>query len=114
MDRPKYLMAKAARYQKNEKGVPSNSEDVIDKHAQAVEWFVEEHVGHNKKTGEMGKMYFNKTLNDFIGFDINKRTKYDRTIAAGYALLGAQRVQVKKKKIDVEEHKWFRTYKYNA
>ena len=119
MDRPDYLMAKSARYQKKEKGVPSNSEDVLDKHAQAIEWFVEEHVGRNNNPnsanyGEMGKMYFDRTLNDLIGFDITKRTKYDLSIALGYALLGAQKVHKVAKKMEVKEVQWFREYKYNA
>lgn len=119
MDRPKFLQAKSARYQKNDKGVPSNSEDVIDKHAQAIEWFVEEHVGLNQNPnssnyGQMGKMYFDKTLNDLIGFDITKRTKYDRTIALGYALLGAQKVhKVKQQDMEINDVKWFREYKTN-
>ena len=38
-------------------------------------------------------MYFNKTLEDWIGFKIDKRTKFDLTISSGLALL-----QHKKKK----------------
>jgi hypothetical protein len=39
----------------------------------------------------MGKMYFDKTLEDWIGFRIDKRTKYDLTISSGLALLAAQK-----------------------
>ena len=42
-------------------------------------------------------MYFNRTLEDWIGFKIDKRTKFDLTISSGLALLAAQKVKVEKK-----------------
>ena len=62
------------------------------------EAYVEEHVGINSETGEMGRMYFQRTLEDWIGYKIDNRTKYDLTISSGLALLGAQKTKVKKKR----------------
>ena len=59
----------------------------------------------------MGRMYFNRTLEDWIGFDIRNRTKFDLTISAGLALLGAQKVKLKKKVTNFNEKKFFRRYK---
>ena len=50
----------------------------------------------NYETGEIGNMYFNKTMEDWIGFKIDKRTKFDLTISSGLALLGAQKSKEKK------------------
>jgi len=36
-------------------------------------------------------MYFNRTLNDWAGFDITKRTKYDATISSGLAVMACNR-----------------------
>ena len=36
-------------------------------------------------------MYFNRTLNDWAKFDINKRTKFDATISSGLAIMACNR-----------------------
>ena len=56
-------------------------------------------------------MYFNRTLEDWIGFKINDRTKFDLTISAGLALLAAQKSKIKKKAVKFDEKKFFRRYK---
>ena len=111
MDRPRHLLAaNSSTIKSKTKGIPSNSQDVIQAHAQAIESYIHNHVGINRETGEMGKMYFNKTLEDWIGYKIDKRTKFDLTISSGLALLAAQKVK-KKKKQDFTERKFFRRYK---
>ena len=55
-------------------------------------------MGENSETDEMGKMYFNRTLEDWIGYKISNRTKFDLTISSGLALLAAQKVKKEKKK----------------
>jgi hypothetical protein len=62
----------------------------------------------------MGAMYFNRTLEDWIGFKVDDRTKYDLSISSGLALLGAQKVKQEVKKSDFTDKKFFRTYKFNA
>ena len=90
MDRPQHLKSANAKINVKTKGIPSNSQDVIQAHAQSIEQYIYDHVGVNGNTGDMGKMYFNRTLEDWIGFKINDRTKFDLTISSGLALLAAQ------------------------
>jgi hypothetical protein len=111
MDRPKHLIAANTNVKVKTKGIPSNSQDVIQSHAQAIEAYIHEHVGVNRESGEMGKMYFNTTLEDWIGYDINNRTKYDLTISSGLALLAAQKVKVIKRDSNFDEKVFFRRYK---
>ena len=110
MKRPEHLKSPNAATNTKTRGIPSNSQDVIQAHAHAIEAFVEEHVGINSQTGEMGKMYFERTLEDWIGYKIDNRTKYDLTISSGLALLGAQKKKIEKKKSSFNEKKFFRRY----
>jgi hypothetical protein len=111
MDRPAHLASSSAKVSVKTKGIPSNSQDVIQAHAHAIEAYIHDHVGNNRETGAMGRMYFDRTLEDWIGFKINDRTKFDLTISSGLALLAAQKIKPKKKKSNFEELKFFRTYK---
>ena len=43
------------------------------------------------KDNTHGNMYFNKTLNDWSGFDINRRTKFDASISSGLAIMACNR-----------------------
>jgi len=110
MDRPAHLRTPNSRVNVKTKGIPSNSQDVIQSHAQAIEAYIHEHVGENYDSGDYGKMYFNRTLEDWIGFKINDRTKYDLTISSGLALLAAQKVK-QKPKSNFAEKTFFRRYK---
>ena len=56
-------------------------------------------------------MYFNRTLEDWIGYQINNRTKFDLTISSGLALLAAQKVKRKIKPADFNDKKFFRRFK---
>jgi hypothetical protein len=56
-------------------------------------------------------MYFNKTLEDWIGYKIDKRTKFDLTISSGLALLAAQKFKPKKEPARFDERKFFRRHK---
>jgi hypothetical protein len=110
MDRPRHLMSSSSHVNVKTKGIPSNSQDVIQSHAQAIEKYIHESVGVNHETGEVGNMYFNRTLEDWIGFKIDKRTKFDLTISSGLALLAAQK-EKEKPKADFNEKVFFRKYK---
>ena len=59
----------------------------------------------------MGKMMFSRTLEDWIGYKIDKRTKFDLTISSGLALLAAQKAKKEKPKAAFNDKKFFRTYK---
>jgi hypothetical protein len=106
MDRPEHLKS-TARVTVKTKGIPSNSQDVIQAHAQAIESYIHEYVGMDDN-GNYQPMYFNRTLEDWINFRIDNRTQYDLTISSGLALLAAQRVKKKKVKKDNIDKTFFR------
>jgi ribosomal protein S3AE len=113
MNRPDHLKPPGSSSNVRTKGIPSNSQDVIHAHAQAIEQYIFEHVGE-RADGSVGNMYFNRTLEDWIGYRIDKRTKFDLTISSGLALLAAQKVKVEKKVSNFDDKKFFRRYKPNA
>jgi len=110
MNRPSHLSSPNAKVNVKTKGIPSNSQEVIQAHAHAIEAYIHDHVGINRDSGEYGKMYFNRTLEDWIGFKIDNRTKFDLSISSGLALLGAQKAKAKPK-AKFDERKFFRRYK---
>lgn len=108
MDRPAHLASTSAKVNVKTKGIPSNSQDVIQAHAQAIEAYIHDHVGIHNETGNFGRMYFNRTLEDWINFKIDDRTKFDLTISSGLALLGAQKQVKEVKKTNFNEKVFFR------
>jgi len=114
MDRPNHLKNNSSSSNVRTKGIPSNSQDVIQAHAHAIEAYIHDHVGINPEDGEMGKMLFNRTLEDWIGYKIDKRTKFDLTISSGLALLAAQKEKKEKPRSDFSEKQFFRTHKPKA
>jgi len=92
-------------------GMPSNSADVISMHATAIETYVEKYVGFYsqgddlypvREENEIGSMPFSRTLRDWSKFNIADRTKFDISIASGYALVGVNR---KSYKMDLPQNK---------
>ena len=108
MDRPAHLGSGTMHVKVKTKGIPSNSQDIIQAHAQAIEAFIHDYVGLNNNTGEYGKMYLNRTLEDWINFKIDDRTKYDLSISSGLALLAAQKQVKEKLKSDFDSKVFFR------
>jgi hypothetical protein len=90
MNRPDKLWNKLSTTEKEIGGIPNSSEDIKQAHAAAVEMYIQQHVGH-LQDGVYGNIYFNKTLNDWARFDINKRTKFDATISSGLAVMACNR-----------------------
>ena len=111
LDRPAHLTSSSSKVSVKTKGIPSNSTDVIQSHAHAIETYIHDHVGLKAETDEVGNMYFNRTLEDWIGYKITNRTKFDLTISSGLALLAAQKAKAEKPKSDFTEKKFFRKYK---
>ena len=114
MDRPDFLKTGNSSVNVRTKGIPSNSQDVIQSHAQAIEAYIHDHVGIKAETEEFGNMYFNRTLEDWIAYKIDKRTKFDLTISSGLALLGAQKAKKEKMVSNFTDKKFFRTHKPKA
>ena len=90
MNRPDKVWSKLSVTEKEVGGIPNSSEDIKQAHAAAIEMYIQEHVGL-KQDGSYGNMYFNELLNDWAGFDINKRTKYDASISSGLAIMACNR-----------------------
>ena len=104
MNRPDKVWNKLSVTEKEIGGIPNSSEDVKQAHAAAIEMYIQDHVGL-KPDNTYGSMYFNRTLNDWARFDINKRTKFDATISAGLAIMACNRhlyrpnADIKKEKV---------------
>jgi hypothetical protein len=90
MNRPDKVWNKLSTAEKEVGGIPNSSEDIKHAHAAAIEMYIQSHVGQVSE-GEFGNMYFNRTLNDWAGFDINKRTKFDASISSGLAIMACNR-----------------------
>ena len=89
MNRPDKVWNKLSITEKEIGGIPNTSEDIKQAHAAAIETYIEKYVGFNEEGA--GNIYFNRTLNDWARFDINKRTKYDATISSGLAIMACNR-----------------------
>ena len=48
-------------------------------------------TGTYRDSGEMGSMYFNRTLEDWAKFDVSNRTKHDASISTGLAIMANQK-----------------------
>ena len=111
MNRPDKRWNKLSVAEKEVGGIPNSSEDIKQAHAAAIETYIQSHVGI-KDDGNYGSMYFNKTLNDWGRFDINKRTKFDATISSGLAIMACNRhlyapnPQVEKQKLNLHIAKY--------
>ena len=90
MNRPDRIYSKLSVSEKELGGIPNSSEDIKQAHAAAIESYIEDHVGL-KESGDCGNMYFQRTLEDWAKFDINKRTKFDASISSGLAIMACQK-----------------------
>ncbi len=90
MNRPDKVWNKLSVAEKEVGGIPNSSEDIKQAHAAAIEMYINDHVGVDREGG-YGTMYFNRTLNDWAKFDINKRTKFDASISSGLAIMACNR-----------------------
>ena len=96
LDRPDKAKKNLSRTEKELGGMPNNSEDVKQIHADCIDTYIKQHVGYDKegtyrKNDQCGDMFFNKTLSDWARFDINNRTKHDASISSGLALMANKR-----------------------
>ena len=90
MNRPDKLWNKLSVTEKEIGGIPNSSEDIKQAHAAAIESYIDRYIGL-KEDGNYGDMYFTDTLNDWAGFDINNRTKFDAAISSGLAAMACNK-----------------------
>ena len=91
MNRPDKTVRNLSKTEIELGGIPNSSEDVKQAHAAAIESFIQDHVGLNDTTEEMGRMYLQETLEDWAKFDITKRTAFDASISSGLALMAVNK-----------------------
>ena len=114
MNRPDKLWNKLSVTEKEIGGIPNSSEDIKQAHAAAIEMYIQGHVGH-LGDGNYGNVYFNRTLNDWSRFDINKRTKFDASISSGLAIMACNRnlyrpnAKIEKPKLNISIAKYTNT-----
>ena len=89
MNRPDKVRNKLSVTEKELGGIPNTSEDIRQAHASAIESYIEENVGITNE--EHGRMYFQRTLEDWSKFNINNRTKFDASMSSGLAIMACQR-----------------------
>ena len=89
MNRPDKLTNKLSITERELGGIPNSSEDIKQAHASAIESYIETNVGITEE--EHGRMYFQRTLEDWSKFNINNRTKFDASISSGLAIMACQR-----------------------
>jgi len=106
MNRPDKVWNKLSVTEKEIGGIPNSSEDIKQAHAAAIEMYIQSNVGI-RQDGSHGNMYFNRTLNDWGRFNINKRTKFDATISSGLAIMACNKhlyhpyAKVSRKKLNI-------------
>ena len=111
MNRPDKVWNKLSVAEREVGGMPNSSEDIKQAHAAAIEMYINDHIGM-KADGSIGNMVFNNTLNDWAGFDITRRTKFDATISSGLAIMACNRhlysprANVEKQKINLSIAKY--------
>ena len=96
MNRPDKTYTKLSKTERELGGIPNTSEDVKQSHASAIESYIEKYVGIDfegtyRDPGDMGDMFFGKTLEDWAKFDITNRTKFDAAISSGLAIMANQK-----------------------
>tara|TARA_R110000744_G_scaffold203446_2_gene322280 strand:+ start:5325 stop:7571 length:2247 start_codon:yes stop_codon:yes gene_type:complete len=96
LNRPDKTYTKLSKTERELGGIPNSSEDVKQSHASAIESYIEKYVGidfngDNRDPGDMGDMYFGRTLEDWAKFDISNRTKFDAAISSGLAIMANQK-----------------------
>lgn len=79
-------------------GVPNSSEDMKLMHSSAIESYIDKNVGYKPEADDYGNMFFEHTLRDWLGFDINKRTKFDASISSGLAIMAVNRDKYRPKR----------------
>jgi hypothetical protein len=107
VDRPDKHRNDLSKAEKELGGIPSST-PVISIHAEAIEAYIEEHVGFGENGS--GSMYFSRTLQDWANYDIAKRTKFDATVSSGLALMANQKYITKTSKISNEINVNFAKY----
>ena len=91
MNRPDRHKKDLSKTEKEIGGIPNTSEDIKQTHAASIGSYIEEYIGIVNEEGECGTMPFMRTLDDWLKFEIDKRTNYDASISSGLAIMATRR-----------------------
>jgi hypothetical protein len=92
-------------------GIPNTSADIINQHWTGIEKYIEDYVGEYevedgqdpiREIGVMGSMPFQRTLQDWLKFKVEDRTKFDASISSGLAIMAVNRHKYKFKNMTPE------------
>jgi hypothetical protein len=92
-------------------GIPNTSADIINQHWTGIEKYIEDFIGEYeieegqdpiREIGLMGSMPFARTLQDWLKFKVEERTKFDASISSGLAIMGVNRHKYKYKNMTPE------------
>jgi len=89
MNRPDKTRSNLSKTELELGGIPNSSEDIKQAHAAAIESYIEEYVGRINENH--GTMFFQRTLEDWARFDINRRTSHDASISSGLAIMACRK-----------------------
>lgn len=72
--------------------------------------YIVNNIGVNNKTGQIGNMPFNNTLDDWIKFKAKKFTPYDLTVSSMICVIGVNAVTSIPKKSESKSFDFYRTF----
>lgn len=114
-------MNRLSQPEKDLGGVPSSGHDIITSHWTGIESYIDKYVGRYtqgqntvavREEGEIGSMPFARTLNDWLKFNVAKRTDFDASIASGFAIMGVNRKPYIQRETDAKPME-FKLHRYN-
>lgn len=112
MNRPEITQTKNNR-RPGAPGVPTTGEAVRDTLIGVSEMYVYHYVGWSIERNEVGLVYFNRLIKDWLQFEVDKWTKYDATVAAGLTLIASKK-HVKKKLDQDNKSRLVREYRIHG
>ncbi len=94
--------APASESEKKYGGQMMSGESVLTSHMNILGSWIDDHIGCStnpsiRPLGEMGDFPFSDTLNDWLAFDPDNRTKHDLTVSSGLATMAINKDIFKKK-----------------
>ncbi len=97
LNRPGVSFDKLSPTEKELGGAPQQNNKLHNARFYAVEAYINDFVGiaktnENREVGEIGKMFFKETIQQWLKVDTSNTTKFDAYISSGLALIANQRI----------------------
>jgi hypothetical protein len=107
MDRPDFTHTKYSRKHQKEKGIPLTGSEPRQALMEHLESYMYQNIGELDSFDEnnepyYGKMFFEKTMDDWLMFDPRDWGQYDATVSSGLAIIASKKFDIiKPKKTDI-------------